>query len=56
MGADAGNGAILTIAVVSGLDTRTVTGTVDVSESHLVFTATSGDTADFLSLLEADKL
>ena len=50
------NGDILTIVVTSGADTRTVTGPVEVTESHLHFTATSGDTTDFINLLEADKI
>lgn len=50
------NGDILTINVQNGPDIRSVTGTIVITKTNLVFTATSGDTADFLSLLEADKL
>ncbi|GEM_PF-1475774 len=50
------NGDIITITVTSGPDTRTVTGPVDITETHFLFTATSGDTTDFYSLIEADKL
>ncbi|HAD10916.1 MAG TPA: hypothetical protein DCF33_00610, partial [Saprospirales bacterium] len=50
------NGDILTITAVNGSDTRTVTGPVVISETNMVFTPTSGDTATFVSLLEAEKL
>jgi hypothetical protein len=49
------NNGALTITVQSGADVKTVTGTLDITESHFLFTGTSGDTATFLSLLEAHK-
>lgn len=50
------NGDILTITVTNGADMRTVIGPIDISETHFLFTPTSGDTNEFISLLEADKL
>lgn len=50
------NGDIITITVTSGADSRTVAGPLVITESHFLFTATSGDTTEFYSLLEADKL
>ncbi|MBP6811220.1 MAG: hypothetical protein KA138_06860 [Saprospiraceae bacterium] len=50
------DGNIITITVVSGLDSRTVIGPVDITETHFLFTATSGDTLDFYSKIEADKI
>ncbi len=49
------NGDILTITVTSGADMKTVTGPIVFTETHFVFTPSSGDTTDFISLLEADK-
>ena len=50
------NGDIITIIVTAGNDTRTVTGPVEITARYFLFTATSGDTTDFYSLIEADKL
>ena len=50
------NGDIITINAQNGADIRSVTGTIVITKTNLVFTATSGDTAEFLSLLEADKI
>lgn len=50
------NGNIITITATLGADSRTVTGPIDITASDFLFTATSGDTNDFYSLLDADKL
>ncbi len=50
------NGDIITINAQNGADIRSVTGTIVITKTNLVFTATSGDIAEFLSLLEADKI
>lgn len=50
------DGDILTIVVTSGADSKTVIGPVEVSDTHLHFTATSGDTSEFINLLVADKI
>ncbi|MFN0214964.1 MAG: hypothetical protein ACKVT2_11975 [Saprospiraceae bacterium] len=50
------NGNVITITGISGADSRTVIGPIDITETHFLFTATSGDTTEFYSLLEADKL
>lgn len=50
------NGDNISITVVSGSDTRTVTGTMDVSGTNFLFTGTSGDIDNFISLLEADRI
>jgi hypothetical protein len=50
------NGDILTVTAINGSDMRTVTGPIVITETNLVFTPTSGNTTDFISLLEADKL
>lgn len=49
------NNGALTITVQSGADVKTVTGTMDITESHFLFTGTSGDITTFISLLEAHK-
>lgn len=50
------NGDIITINAQNGADIRSVTGTIVITKTNLVFTATSGDIAEFLGLLEADKI
>lgn len=50
------DGNIITITVFSGIDSRTVIGPIDITETHFLFTATSGDTIDFYSKIEADKI
>ena len=50
------NGDIITINAQNGTDIRSVTGTIVITKTNLVFTATSGDIADFLGKLEADKI
>ncbi len=50
------NGDIITINAQAGSDIRSVTGTIDLTKTKLVFVASSGDVTDFLSKLEADKL
>ncbi len=47
---------VLTLTVNDSGDILSVTGTADVTANRLIFTATSGDTTDFLQVLEADKL
>ena len=50
------DGGKITISVDDVGDLLSVTGNVDVTENRLLINATSGDTVDFFSLLEADKL
>jgi len=50
------DGDVITIAVTSGMDTKTVIGPIEITETSLVFTATSGDVSSFINLMEADKL
>ncbi|MCC7467485.1 MAG: hypothetical protein IT261_14485 [Saprospiraceae bacterium] len=49
-------GDILTLTAINGSDMRTVTGPVVITDTRLEFTPTSGNTNDFISLLEADRL
>lgn len=50
------NGAELSIAMTAGSDTRTVNGPLEITETHFLFTGTSGDLVGTISKIEADKI
>ena len=50
------SGETITITVQAGSDTRTIIGSMVVTETDLVFTGTSGDLTTFISVLEASRI
>lgn len=50
------DGDKITMTASVGADSKTVTGPLDITASHFLFTATSGDTTEFYSRIDATKL